>query len=204
VVSGIVSSLNRPDGNITGVTSLGQPLAAKRLQLVRELSPDAAVALLVNPTNAGAAAETKALQEAAQLLGLRLLILRASTQNEIATVFSSLAPREIGGLLSAADPLFFTERDFLIAMVARRAIPAVYSDRIFSEAGGLMSYGTDIPDAYHIAGVYTGRILKGEKPVDLPVQQSTKVEFVINIKTAKALGLTIPETLLATADEVIQ
>jgi putative tryptophan/tyrosine transport system substrate-binding protein len=106
--------------------------------------------------------------------------------------------------LSAADPLFFTERDFLIAMVARRAIPAVYSDRIFSEAGGLMSYGTDIPDAYHIAGVYTGRILKGEKPVDLPVQQSTKVEFVINIKTAKALGLTIPETLLATADEVIQ
>jgi putative ABC transport system substrate-binding protein len=204
VATGLVSSLNRPGGNITGVTSLGQPLGAKRLQLVRELSPGAALALLVNPANAGAAAEMKAIQEAAQFLGLRLLILRASSPSDIAAVFASLAPQDIGGLLTTADPLFFSQRDLITVLVARRAIPAVYSDRIFSEAGGLMSYGTDIPDAYRIAGVYTGRILKGEKPVDLPVQQSTKVEFVINLKTARALGLTIPETLLATADEVIQ
>jgi putative ABC transport system substrate-binding protein len=203
VASGIVPSLNRPGGNITGITSLGQPLGAKRLQLVRELSPGAALALLVNPTNAGAAAETNSIQDAAQVLGLRLLILRASSPNEMVAAFASLAP-QIGGLLTTADPLFFTERDLLIALVARRAIPAVYSDRYFSEAGGLMSYSTDSPDAFRLAGVYTGRVLKGEKPADLPVQQSAKIELVINLKTAKALGLTIPETLLATADQVIE
>jgi putative ABC transport system substrate-binding protein len=168
VASGIVPSLNRPGGNITGVTSLGQPLGAKRLQLVRELSPGAALALLVNPTNAGAAAETKAIQEAAQFLGLRVLILRASSPNDIGTAFAGLAPQDIGGLLTTADPLFFNQRELLIALVARQAIPAVYSDRVFAEAGGLMSYGTYSPDAFRLAGVYTGRILKGEKPANLP------------------------------------
>jgi putative ABC transport system substrate-binding protein len=204
VANGIVSSLNRPGGNITGITSLGQPLGAKRLQLVRELSPGAALALLVNPITAGAAVETKAIQEAAQSLGLRLVILQASGPDNIASAFASLAPQDIGGLLTTADPLFFAERELLTALVARRAIPAVYSDRVFCEAGGLMSYGTDIPDAYRLTGVYTARILKGEKPGDLPVQQSTRIEFVINLKAVKALGLSIPETLLATADEVIQ
>jgi putative ABC transport system substrate-binding protein len=205
VANGIVSSLNRPGGNITGITTLGQPLGPKRLELLRQLlPPGAAAALLVNPTNAGAAAETQAIQEAAHVLGVRLLILFASSPNDIEAAFASLARQDIGGLLTTADPTFFAERGRVVALAARHAIPAVYSDRIFTETGGLMSYGTDIPDGFRLAGVYTGRILKGEKPADLPVQQSTKVELVINLKTVKALGLTIPETMLATADEVIQ
>jgi putative ABC transport system substrate-binding protein len=135
---------------------------------------------------------------------VRLLILYASSPSDIDAAFASIARQDISGLLTTADPLFFRQRDQLVALAARQAVPAIYSDRVFFEAGGLMSYGTDIPDGFRWAGVYTGRILKGEKPADLPVQRSTKVELVINMKIAKALGVTIPETLLATADKVIE
>ena len=204
VADGLVASLNRPGGNVTGVTTLGNDLAQKRLELLRELSPAGAVILLANPTNANAAIETKAIETAAHLLGVRLLILYATSPSDIEAAFASIARQDIAGLLTTADPFFFLQRGQLVALAARQAVPAIYSDRIFCEAGGVMSYGTDISDGFRQVGVYTGRILKGEKPADLPVQQSTKVELVINFKTAKALGLTIPETLLATADEVIQ
>jgi putative tryptophan/tyrosine transport system substrate-binding protein len=205
VANGLVASLNRPGGNVTGVTTLGNDLGQKRLELLRELLPaGAAVALLANPTNANAAMETKEIQTAAHLIGLRLLILHARTPSDIEAAFVSVARPDIGGLLTTADTLFFKERDRLVALAARQALPAIYSDRFFYEGGGLMSYGTNSTDGYRIAGVYAGRILRGEKPADLPVQQATRTELVINLKTAKGLGLTIPETLLATADEVIQ
>jgi putative tryptophan/tyrosine transport system substrate-binding protein len=205
VASGIVSSLNRPDANITGITNLGDELEAKRLESLRELlPPDTAVALLVNPTNANAAAIVDAVQAAARVLGLRLLTVRARTQADIEAAFASISRQDIRGLVVTTASLFFQHRDQLITMAARRAIPAIYPDRLFSEAGGLMSYGTDIPDGYRLAGTYVGRILKGEKPSNLPVQQSTKVELLLNIKTAKALGMTFPQTLLARADEVIE
>jgi putative ABC transport system substrate-binding protein len=205
VAAGLVASLNRPGGNITGITTLGQELGPKRLQLLRELLPaGAAVVLLVNPTNATADVETKEIQAAAHLLDVRLLILNVSSQIDIDAAFASLAQQTIGGLLTTADPLFFAQRDQLVALVARRAVPAIYSDRIFYEAGGLMSYGTDIPDAHRLAGTYTGRILKGEKPADLPVQQSTKIELAVNLKAAKASGIEIPTALLVRADEVIE
>ena len=202
VSAGLVASFNRPGGNVTGITTqTAEP--SKRLQLVRELSPTKApIAFLVNPTNANVARTTTEVQRAADILDVPLLVMRAGNSNEIETAFASLT--EIGGLTTQGDPLFFQERKRIVDLVARRAIPAVYTDRIFVEAGGLMAYGTDIADGLRLAGVYTGRILKGEKPADLPVQRSTKVELVINLKTAKTLGLTIPETLLATADEVIQ
>jgi putative ABC transport system substrate-binding protein len=205
VASGIVSRLNRPEANITGITNLGDELEAKRLELLRELlPPDTAVALLVNPTNARAAAIVDDLQAAARVLGLRLLILRASTQADIEASFASISWEDIRGLAVTATSLFYQHRVQLIAMAARRFMPAIYPDRLFSEAGGLMSYGTDVPDAYRLAGIYVGRILKGEKPADLPVQQSTRIELVINMKTAKALGLTVPQSILLRADEVIE
>jgi len=205
VANGLVASLNRPGGNVTGIATLGSELAQKRLALLRELLPaGAAVVLLANPTSASAAIETKEIQTAAHLLGVRLLILYASSPSDIEAAFVSIARQDTSGLLTTADSLFFRQRDQLVALAARQAVPAIYSDRVFSEAGGLMSYGTDIPDEFRWAGVYTGRILKGEKPADLPVQQSTKIELVINLKTAKALGLTVPQSILARSDEVIE
>ena len=186
VAIGLVASLNRPGGNVTGVTTLGTELAPKRLELLRELLPaPGMVALLVNPTNANAAVETKAVQAAADSLGVRLVILNASSPNDIETVFASMARQGIGGFLTTAESLFFQQHERLVALVARQSIPAIYSDRVFVEAGGLMSYGTNIFDGHRLAGLYAGRILRGEKPADLPVQQVTKIELIINLKTAK-------------------
>jgi putative tryptophan/tyrosine transport system substrate-binding protein len=203
---GLVASFNRPGGNVTGITTLGIELAAKRLELLRELLPAGApVVLLANPNNANEAFEINEMQTAAKPLDLRLLVLHVRTPKDLEAAFGSIAQQNIGGLVTTADPLFFRERGrTLVELVGRRGIPAIYSDRVFCESGGLMSYGVDIPDGFRLAGIYTGRILKGEKPANLPVQQATKLELVINLKTAKALGVTIPETLLATADEVIQ
>ena len=168
------------------------------------LPPDVAVALLVNPTNANVATTVDDVQAAARVLGLHLLILRARTQADIEAAFANISRQGIRGLVVTTASLFFQHRDQLIAMVARCAIPAIYPDRLFCEAGGLMSYGTDIPDGYRLAGTYVGRILKGEKPSNLPVQQSTKVELMINLKTARSLSLTFPTALLVRADEVIE
>jgi putative ABC transport system substrate-binding protein len=205
VARGYVPSLNRPGGNITGITTLGIQLGAKRLEILRELLPaGAAITLLANPTNPNAARETEEIQAAARILGIRLLTLYASSPDDIEVAFASIARQEVDGIMTTADPLFFLYRDRFIALVARRALPAIYSDRFFVAAGGLMSYGADSSDGVRLAGVYTGRILNGEKPADLPVQLSTKVELAINLKTAKALGLTFPITLLGRADEVIE
>jgi putative tryptophan/tyrosine transport system substrate-binding protein len=205
VASGLVPSLARPGGNVTGVTTLGVEQGPKRLQLLLEILPaDAAVALLSNPTNANAVRERDEIQAAARLLGVRLVIFNATTTDDIKAAFAGFVAQRIGGFMTAAEPLFFQNRELIVALAARYAIPAIYSDRTFFDAGGLMSYGTDMPDGYRRAGVYTGRILKGEKPADLPVEESTKAELALNFKVAKALGLTIPLPLLARADEVIE
>jgi putative ABC transport system substrate-binding protein len=205
IATGLVARLNRPGGNITGATTLGVELGPKRLQMLRELLPaGATVALFANPTNANAAAETREIQAAAQLLGVRLLVLNAASPSELDVAFETMAQQEVGGLLNAADPFIISQRHRIVALAARRAIPAVYSIRSFYEAGGLMFYGTDTSDAFRLVGTYVGRILKGEKPADLPVQQSTKVELAINLKVAKALGITLPTALLVSADEVIE
>jgi putative ABC transport system substrate-binding protein len=205
VALGYVPSLNRPGGNITGITTLGFELGAKRLEVLRELLPaGAAVTLLANPMNPNTVRATEEIQVAAGKLGVRLLTVYTSSPNDIEAAFANMDRQETGGLLTTADPLFFQQLDRIIALVARRAFPAIYSDRVFVEAGGLMSYGTDTPEGFRQAGIYTGRILKGEKPADLPVQQSTKVELVINLKVAKATGITIPTALLVRADEVIE
>jgi putative tryptophan/tyrosine transport system substrate-binding protein len=204
VAAGIVPNLNRPGGNITGI-STGLDLMAKRLEVLREILPaEAAVAYLTNPTNANAARLTVTMQAAAHQLGVRLVIFNVTTRDDIEAAFTRFGAQKISGLVTAGEPLFFGYRDLIVALSARHAIPTLYTDRFFVEAGGLMSYGTDIPDGFRLAGVYTGRILKGEKPADLPVQQSTKVELVINLKTAKALGLEVPPALLVRADEVIE
>jgi putative ABC transport system substrate-binding protein len=206
VATGLVASLNRPGGNLTGTSIISVEMIAKRLELLHELLPTAkSVALLVNPTNAAATdAETKEIRIATSALGLRLMVLNASTPNEIEAAFATAFPEHIGALVVAGDAFFYGQRDQLASLAARHAVPAIYPYRAQTAAGGLMSYGPDIPDIYRLFGVYTGKILNGAKPADLPVQQPTKFELVINLKTAKALGLTIPETLLATADEVIQ
>jgi putative tryptophan/tyrosine transport system substrate-binding protein len=206
IEAGLVASLNRPGGNVTGIYSLSTAVAAKRLELLHGLVPaETSIAYLVNPTNhVGAEIETKELQVAARILGVRLLILNASDQSEFETAFATLVQQRAGVLLVAADGSFFRHLDQLVALAARQRVSAMFAWREATAAGGLMSYGTDRPAAWRQVGVYTGRILKGEKPADLPVQQVTKLELVINLKTAKALGLTIPETLLATADQVIE
>jgi putative tryptophan/tyrosine transport system substrate-binding protein len=203
---GLVASLNRPGGNATGVSLLNVDLAAKRLELLHTLVPTAkSIAFLVNSTNPLATqAETREVAAGARSLGLGVVTLDAHSQNEIETVFGTFADNGAGALLVQADALFTSMREQIIALAARHAIVTMYQYRQFPEAGGLISYGTDLQDAFRLAGVFTGRILKGEKPADLPVQQVTKIELAINLKTAKALGLIIPETLLATADEVIQ
>jgi putative ABC transport system substrate-binding protein len=205
VALGLVPSMNRPAGNVTGVTFFSNALEAKRLELLHEIVPRAdKVGVLVNPNNAIAEEQLINLRAAARLLGLQILAFKVTTESDIEATFAALVLERARAVLVGSDAFLFSRRVQLVGLAARHAIPAVYQLRDFVAAGGLMSYGTSFTDAYLLAGIYAGRILKGEKPVDLPVPQSTKFEFSINLKTAKALGLTIPETLLATADEVIQ
>jgi putative ABC transport system substrate-binding protein len=204
---GLVASLNRPGGSVTGVTQTNQEITPKRLELLHELLPTARVmALLVNPADPGLSeSQTKDSLSAAQTLGLELHVLNASSERDFDAVFAKLIQLRAGGLVIATDALFTSQRgEQLAALAVRHAVPAVYKGREFATAGGLMSYGSDITDSYRLAGNYTGRILKGDKPADLPVQQGTKVELIINLKTAKALGITFPLTLLGRADEVIE
>jgi putative ABC transport system substrate-binding protein len=203
---GLVASLSRPGGNLTGVTTLGVEIGPKQLELLHELIPTATtVALLVNPTNPTVAeAESKDLQTAARLLGLRLHVLHASTERDLDAVFAKLASMGADALVVGTDLFFNTRIEKLVDLAVRNAVPAIYPYREFAASGGLLSYGGSLSDLYRLVGAYAGRIIKGEKPADLPVHQATRVEMVINLTTAKALGLTIPETLLATADEVIQ
>jgi putative tryptophan/tyrosine transport system substrate-binding protein len=205
VQAGLVPNLNRPGGNLTGVTTMNGELGSKRFGLLRELVPGAArFAVLLNPTNSFAESLIRDAHAAASAIGRPIEIFTASTNREIDAAFASLVQWRADALLISPDPLFSNRRVQLAAAAARYAVPAMYPERQFAEVGGLMSYSSSVADQYRQAGIYTGRILKGEKPVDLPVMQPTKFEFVINLKTAKALGLAIPETLLATADEVIQ
>jgi putative tryptophan/tyrosine transport system substrate-binding protein len=204
---GLVASLNRPGGNVTGVTQINVEVGPKRLELLHELMPAArAVALLVNPSNpAVAEAAAKQMQAAARTLGLELYVLHASAESDFGAAFSRVRELGASGLVtSAGEPLFASRTEQLGALAARHGVPAVSAGRKFASAGGLASYGSNIDDAYRLAGGYTARILKGDRPADLPVQQASRVELVINLNTAKALGLTVPEVLLATADEVIQ
>jgi putative tryptophan/tyrosine transport system substrate-binding protein len=205
VAFGLVTSFNRPDGNITGATFFTAGLGPKRLELLRELVPGAkTVAMLVNAANPPGAADMTNVAAAAHVIGLQAKVLDASTSGDIDTAFALFANERPDVLFVGPDPLFLVHRDKLVALAARDAIPTIYADREIAEAGGLISYGASRQEAYRQAGHYCGRILKGEKPGDLPVVRVTKFELVINLKTAKALGLTVPLTLQASADEVIE
>jgi putative tryptophan/tyrosine transport system substrate-binding protein len=205
VQRGLVASLNRPGGNVTGVTTLALEIEPKRLELLRELLPMATTfAALVNPTGGNTEILARALQSAARILGVKLELVNASSEGDFDTVFATLVQRKVGGLLITTDALFISRSEQLAKLALRYAVPTVFQYREFAVAGGLMSYGGSNPDTYRLVGNYTGRILKGEKPADLPVQQATRVELFINMKTAKALGLTFPITLLGRADEVIE
>jgi putative tryptophan/tyrosine transport system substrate-binding protein len=202
---GLVAQLNRPGGNVTGVASLGKMLVAKRFELLRELVPKAeAIAFLVNPNNAVADLDTSDAQSAAAAVGQELIVVKAGDESEIDAAFAVIARERGGGLLQQLDPFLQSRRDQLVALAARYRLPAIYERRDFAVAGGLVSYGTSLRDALRLVGSYAGRALKGERPADLPVQQPVKFELVINLKTARALGLDMPITLLARADEVIE
>jgi putative ABC transport system substrate-binding protein len=207
VAAGLVASLNRPGGNLTGVTASNVEVIAKRVQLLHEVVPAATlVAFLVNPANAAATkAELTEVQIAARVLGLRLMVINTTTPAEIETAFATIVAERAGALLISGESFFNGRRDQIVALAARDRVPTAYPISAYAIAGGLMSYGrSNSFDSYRIVGTYAGRILKGEKPADLPVQQPTKFDLVINLKTAKALGLTIPDTLLAAANEVIE
>ena len=205
VSSGLVVSLNQPGGNATGVYIFQQVLEGKRLGLLRELVPSAAsIAVLLNPTNANFQTQLRGVQDAARDLGQQVIILSANTEREIDVEFATVAQSGVRALLVGSDPFFSSERDQVIALAARHAIPAIYEGREFATAGGLASYGTSLADAYRQAALYAGRILKGEKPADLPIVQPTKFEFVINLKTAKTLGLDVSPGLAASADEIVE
>src|SRR5216683_7932863 len=196
---------NRPGGNVTGVVTLNIDTGQKRLELLHELLPAATtIGLLLNPTNAVAEIQSKDLQAAARTLGLQLRVLHASTERDFDEVFATLIRLRAGGLVIGSDGFFVSRSEQLAALTVRHALPAIFQYRAFVTAGGLMSYGGSVTDSYRLSGIYTGRILKGEKPADLPVQQATKVELIINLKTARALGLTVPLSLLGRADEVIE
>ena len=205
VGEGLVASLARPGGNLTGVFLIAGELTAKRLELLSELVPKARViALLVNPNNSTAERIIRDVQEAARTKGLQLHVLTASSESEIDTAFASLVQRHAGALVVGADPFLSSRREQLVALASHHAVPSIYAWREFAASGGLISYGASLTAAHRLMGVYTGKILKGAKPADLPVQQLTIFELVVNLKTAKALGLAIPQSVLARADEVIQ
>ena len=204
VAAGLVASFNRPGGNLTGVTVFSVALELKRLELLRELiSPTPLIALLVNPNNLSATAARRELNDATRRTGQDVVMLEASTEREFETAFATLAQKRANALVVSDDALFANRRAVVVALAARHAIPAIYGRRDFAEAGGLISYGASVTDQYYQSGVYVGRILKGAKPADLPFLQPTKFELAINLKAAKALGLTVPAPLLARADEVI-
>jgi putative ABC transport system substrate-binding protein len=202
---GLVDSLSHPGGNATGITLFSSTLSAKRMELLREIAPNAAlIALFMNPDNANVDADIKAAQEAARALGRQTVVVSARSPGEFDAAFKTAVQKRAGAMLLASDPMFLGQRGKHIALAGQYAIPVMYRTREFAVAGGLMSYGSSITWMYHQAGIYVGRILKGTKPADLPVLQPTKFELVINLKTAKALGITIPQSLLLRADEVIQ
>jgi len=202
---GLVASLNRPGGNVTGVSTVSADLEAKRLGLLRELVPSAtSIAVLVNPSRPGVDAQLAQAQQAAQVLGLTLHILKASSEHDLDTVFETLVQLRAGALIITADGFFADHINQIVALTRRHSVPATFQFREFVAAGGLMSYGPNIRETYHQSGILAGRILKGERPADLPVVQPTKFELVINTKTAKALGLAIPSGVMAIADEVIE
>jgi putative ABC transport system substrate-binding protein len=205
VQMGFVASLNRPGGNLTGMTTLNLEVGPKKLELMHDLVPNAAIiALLVNPNNPEGEIQSREAQVAMRKLGLELHIVHAGTERDIDAAFATLLQLRAGGLVIGTDPYLVSRSKQLAALALRHAVPAIFQFREFVAAGGLMSYGGRVTDTYRQAGVYTGRILKGEKPADLAVQQSTKVELIINLTTAKALGLELPAKLLALADEVIE
>ena len=205
VADGLVASLARPGGNVTGFSMLGAQLEPKRLELLTDLVPQARViAYLVNPTLPRTEGVIRDMQEAARTKRVQLQILKVGTETEIDAAFEALVQRDAGGLVVARDPFFFSRREQLVERVARHAIPAIYAFREFPASGGLISYGPSIPAVFRQAGVYAGRILKGEKPAELPVQQPTTFELVVNLKTAKALGIEIPPSILARANEAIE
>jgi putative ABC transport system substrate-binding protein len=205
VALGLVASLNRPGANVTGIANLAAELAPKQLQLLRELIPDAALfGVLADPAFPATPSTIADLQAAARTLGLQLIVVNAGTDGDLETAFATLSQQRVGGVLIPTSTFYSRRLEQLAAVAARHALPAIFVIREFALASGLMSYGSSLHYISRQAGIYTGRILRGEKPADLPVEQATKLELVINLKTAKALGLTIPETLLATADEVIQ
>jgi ABC-type uncharacterized transport system substrate-binding protein len=205
VALGLVQSLNRPGGNVTGVTLLSGEIVSKRIALLTDLLPGArALAILVNSTTPASEAEAASAAEAARALGLRVVVLRVNSELNFDLAFRPLQRERVDALLVTTDPVFESQRDRVISLAAHHALPAVYALREYAVAGGLMTYGASINDVYRQAGLYAGRILKGEKPADLPIMRASKYELVINLRTARTLGLQIPATLLATADEVIE
>ena len=205
VAPGLVASLNRPGGNVTGASFYTSPVVTKRLDLARELVPEGSViATLINPTNPPSVEEARSLQAAAADVGQRLLILQASTLGQVEDAFATIKRQQVRALIVSSDPFFFSERVKLVVLMARDALPTIFADREQAEAGGLMSYGATRSDAYRQAGNYVGRVVKGEKPAELPVILATKFHLLVNLKTARSLAIDVPATLLARADEVIE